>query len=492
NPNASDPNSILHNPFAELEFSLAPVQITQMLRRLLEGTTNRARVYDLKGNLIHDSDRVLPPGGLESIDKYGQIMDRPNTKNLWTKLTQYLLSSDLRVYKELGDANGTLYPEVRVALKGRTEGLILLTKSGERIVSVASPIVRAGAVQGVLLLSTRPGEIDEAVSEQQFVILGMAILALAAAIIASYLLDRTVAEPMRQLSAVAEDVTHNIRSAADIPQFDDREDEVGQLTRAFKTMTASLYRRIEASEKFAADVAHELKNPLTAAGATAQALEYAKTDEQRAMLVAQIRSELDRLNRLITDVSDASRMEAELALQQHVPVNLAEVANSVVSSFQDLHAGTGKSVRLEFDAAAKASLAYVVSGHSGRLGQILTNLIDNALSFSPADGAVTVRIRRADQNILLMVEDEGPGIDQEAMEKIFDRFYTYRPTANSSRGDNSGLGLSISREIVTAHGGEIWVENLAGPPAAGRPAGGARFTVRLPALDAAPARRGGR
>jgi two-component system sensor histidine kinase ChvG len=136
-----------------------------------------------------------------------------------------------------------------------------------------------------------------------------------------------------------------------------------------------------------------------------------------------------------------------------------------------------------------------VSGHSGRLGQILTNLIDNALSFSPADGVVTVRIRRADQNILLIVEDEGPGIDQEAMEKIFDRFYTYRPTANSSRGDNSGLGLSISREIVTAHGGEIWVENRAGPAVAGGRAGGtrgARFTVRLPALDAAPARRGGR
>jgi len=480
-----EPLSKNENPFAELEFSLGPVQITQMLRRLLHGTTNRARVYDLKGNLIHDSSRVLPPGGLASADEKGRILHRPKTKNLWTKITQYLLSSDLRVYKELGDVNGQLYPEVRVALKGKTEGLLLLTKSGERIVSVASPIVRGGAVQGALLLSTRPGEIDDAVAEQQIVILALAVLALAAAMIASYLLARTVAGPMRQLSEVAEDVTQNIRAAGNIPQLDDREDEVGQLTRAFKTMTASLYLRIEASENFAADVAHELKNPLTAARSTAEAFDYAKTDEQRAMLVNQIQEELKRLNRLITDVSNASRLEAELALQQMEPVGLAEVADGVVTTFQDLMSGSDKTITLKLDAAAKASGAYVVSGHSGRLAQILTNLVDNALSFSPPDGTVTVHLRRAEQNVIMSVEDEGPGIDEEALEKIFSRFYTYRPTANSSRGNNSGLGLSISREIVRAHKGQIWAENRA--PRADDNDGarrGARFVVSISASDA--------
>lgn len=478
------------NPFAELEFSLGPVQVTQALRRLLRDTTNRARVYDLKGNLIHDSARNLPPGGVATVDDQGRIVHRPRTKNFWTKLTQWMLSSDLRVYKELGDANGQLYPEVRVALQGKTEALMLLTSSGEQIVSIATPIKRAGAVQGVLLLSTRPGEIDEAVGEQRLAILWLALLALLAAMLASWLLARTVAGPMRELSEVAEDVTRNIHSAAQLPKFDDREDEVGQLTRAFKTMTASLYRRIEASERFAADVAHELKNPLAAARSMAQALEYAKTDEQRRMVAEQIQEELKRLNRLITDVSSASRLEAELALQQSEPVDLAEVAEGIVATFRDLTSETGKTVELSFDARARENGVFVVSGHGGRLGQVMTNLIDNALSFSPADGRVVAQITRDGADVVLTVDDQGPGIDTDQLEKIFKRFYTYRPTAESSRGNNSGLGLSISRDIVLRHGGEIWAENR--PAAKDGSRTGARFTVRIPAADGVSRRTGRR
>lgn len=465
------------NPFAELEFSLGPVQVTQMLRRLLRGTTNRARVYDLKGNLIYDSLRILPPGGVSSTDDDGKIINRPKTKDFWTKLTQWLLSSDLRVYKELGDANGQVYPEVRVALEGQTEAMLMLTSNGEQIVSIATPIIRAGGIQGVLLLSTRPGEIDDAVGEQRLAILLLATLAIAAAMIASWLLARTVAGPMRELSEVAEDVSGNIRLAATLPKFDDRADEVGRLTRAFKTMTASLYRRIEASEKFAADVAHELKNPLTAARSTAQALEYAKTVEQRDMLVGQIQEELVRLSRLITDVSNASRLDAELALRETQPVDISQIAEEIVSTFHDSISDTGRSVTLTYDDDARASGAYVIEGHGGRLGQVLTNLVDNALSFSPADGTVDVRIRRDDGGITLTVEDQGPGIDPDQLEKIFNRFYTYRPTEESSRGNNSGLGLSISREIIVAHGGEVWAENK--PPRPDGTPAGARFVVKL-------------
>lgn len=481
------------DPFADITFSLGPERVTPVLRRLLAGTSNRARVYDKKGNLVADSIRLLPPGGLLSTNESGQIVDRPSTKDLWTKMRQWFLSSDLQVYKDLRDANGQLYPEVRTALKGKTEGLLLLTRSGKQIVSVATPIDLANKVQGVLLLSTRPGEVDEALEEERFGIFALAIVALCAAMLASYVLARMVAGPMRELSEAAENVTRDIKAAEELPRFGDREDEVGQLARSFRAMTTALYRRINASERFAADVAHELKNPLTAARSTAESLGYAKTDEQRDMLVTQIQEELQRLNRLITDVSNASRMDAELALHSPEPIDLAEVAKAITETFQDIISDTDKRLELHFDAAAMASGAYVVSGHGGRLAQVLTNLIDNALSFSPDTGLVEVRIRRTGPNVVLTVTDQGLGIEPDKLEEIFARFYTYRPTEHSSRGNNSGLGLSISSEIVQAHGGEIWAENVTDTGNSTDDAdsiAGARFTVQIAARDAVkPAQR---
>lgn len=473
------------DPFSDLTFSLGPERVTPVLRRLLDGSDNRARVYDRKGNLVADSLRQLPPGGLQSANERGEIINRPTTKNLWTKLRQWLLSSDLRVYKELGDANGQLYPEVRTALTGKTEALLLLTRGGEQIVSVATPIELAGAIQGVLLLSTRPGLVDEALAEERLGIIALAVVALAAAMLASYLLARTVAGPMRQLSEAAENVTTNIRAAHDLPDFDERGDEVGQLARSFHAMTLALLRRIEASEKFAADVAHELKNPLTAARSTAESLGYAKTDAQRDTLVVQIQEELKRLNKLITDVSNASRMDAELALHRPEPVDLAKVAKGVSETFQDLMSDTGLRIELHLDRSATAADAFVVSGHEGRLAQVLTNLIDNAVSFSPDDGFVEIRVDRRGGDVVLSVADEGPGIEPDKLETVFTRFYTYRPTAEGSRGSNSGLGLSISKEIIAAHKGEIWAENRTGTAASSDAASvtGACFFVRLAAAE---------
>ena len=480
------------DPFADLTLTLGPERVMPVLRRLLAGTENKARVYDRKGNLVAHSSQILPPGGLLSTNAKGEIINRPKTKNFWTRLRERFLGTDLRVYKELGDANGQLYPEVRKALGGKSEALLLLTGSGKQIVSVATPIKLAGAVQGVLLLSTRPGEVDEALAEERLGIFALAFVALCAAMLASFLLARTVAGPMRALSRAAESVTRNIRAQQDLPDFAEREDEVGQLGRSYRAMTAALYKRIEASEKFAADVAHELKNPLTAARSTAESLTYAKTDQQRDALVVQIQEELKRLNKLITDVSNASRMDAELALHTPEPVDLAVIVKGVSETFQDLISGTGKRLDLSFDAALAGDEAFVVGGHEGRLAQVLTNLIDNALSFSPDGGTVDVSLTRVDGEVLLSVSDEGAGIEADKLETIFSRFYTYRPTDEGSRGNNSGLGLSISNEIVNAHGGRIWAENRGGDGERS----GARFVVSLPAThtkkpSARRVRRGG-
>lgn len=490
------------NPFAALEFSIQPEIIVPLLPTLLEKTTNRARVYDVNGVLIADSSQILRPESIVPIKPNGKPPGRkPKTENNWTRLVQWLMiSSDLRVYKEIGRANGRFYPEVQEALEGKSTALMMLARKRQKIVSVATPIMRGDKVRGVLLLSTAPGAVDDVQANELFAVLVLVLGATAAALLASYLLARTVAEPVRQLSQYANEVTNDIQAAKELPRFDERADEVGQLARSFALMTRALFRRIEASEKFAADVAHELKNPLTAARSTAESLIYVKTDQQRDEFIEQIQLELKRLNKLISDVADASRLDADLALQRFEPVQLEAVTQSMVETYRDIAGGDNKDIKLAIEPAIERD-AYQILGQDGRIEQVLTNLLSNALSFTPDGGTVTVRLRRQPHCVDLVVEDQGPGIDSENIEKIFTRFYTYRPTENSSRGDNSGLGLAISREIVEAHAGQIWAENISPPPASGTAAGaagekrdapplGARFVVRLPAKDAAtPAKR---
>lgn len=464
--------------FAALELSLNPERVAPVLRRFVDLGTNRARVYGRDGTLIADTTLIIQRGQIvrpEDAPGGGRVRAR----NFWTRLTEWLIDDELPVYKEIGSANGMSYSVVRSAMTGVSTPLLELTEDGERIVSVAVPIQRAKAVQGVLLLATLPGNLDKDVAAERQSIILLAIVAFAAAMMASLLLARTVAGPIKRLSWAAEHVSQNISARQDLPDYSGRTDEVGQMARAFRAMTASLYRRIEASEKFAADVAHELKNPLTAARSTAESLTYARNDAERDQLVQQIQYELKRLNRLITDVANASRLDAELARQQIEAVDLVSVASGIVATFEDILAETGHRVFL--DVAPAVEQAYVVTGHDGRLGQVLTNLIDNAVSFSPPDGAVHVRISRDDREVELAVEDSGPGIPPDKLEAVFERFYTDRPATEAQRGKNSGLGLSISREIVRAHGGRIWAENrhVAGGPADGR-AVGARFVVRLP------------
>jgi two-component system sensor histidine kinase ChvG len=258
---------------------------------------------------------------------------------------------------------------------------------------------------------------------------------------------------------------------------------------AFQAMTTALYKRIEASEKFAADVAHELKNPLTAARSTAESLGFAKTDEERHHLIEQIQMELKRLNRLITDVSNASRLDAELARKEMLSIDVTTMLRNVVTIFRDIIGGDSRRIELSI-APEPYTGAYFIVGDEGRLGQVLTNLFDNALSFSPEGGTVTVRARASGPFVEILVEDQGPGIPTDRLEIVFDRFYSDRPATDQSRGKNSGLGLSISREIARAHGGQIVAENRYETTARpGTQPAGACFVVRLPIAGAA--QRGG-
>ncbi|MDX2289271.1 MAG: stimulus-sensing domain-containing protein [Hyphomicrobiaceae bacterium] len=482
--------------FASLELSIRPEVVGPMIKRLTRPTNTRARILDRSGNLVVDSESLLSRGQIVdpgTSDAGTESSERPKTKNFWTRLRYWLIGKEVQVYRDIGATNAQHYPEVREALKGNHTAMLFLDDSGRQIVSAVVPIIRANNIHGVLMLSTSPGEIDEAQAEAFEFLWPMVGLALLASLLTSWMLHRTVADPVKQLSVAAEHVSRDINAYTSMPDYTDRKDEVGQMSKAFNAMTASLYGRIEASERFAADVAHELKNPLTAASSTAQSLEYARTDEQRAQLVGQIQSELKRLNRLITDVSSASRLDAELARQQQEPVDLRSVLASVLSIFEDKAERHGVRLSLEFSAAAPD--AFTVNGNDGRLGQVFTNLVDNALSFSVSGRAVAIAARLDGDDVIVEIEDEGPGIDEDKLATIFDRFYTYRPTQYTSRGNNSGLGLSITREIIKAHGGRIWAENrypagLAQPSGTTspgdrnteRPRSGARFVVTLPVL----------
>ncbi len=486
--------------FTALQLSIPPERVAPILRRLVPGADTRARVYGRDGTLIIDTAQLLSRGQAIRPDPDPSTVQHVKLKTRWTRFLSWLMRGDLPVYREIGGANGTAYPEVRIALAGSATPMLLVNERGEQIVSMAVPIQYRRAVQGVLLLSTRPGEIDEVLAEERNGIILLALTAFAATLLASLLLARTIAGPMRRLSEVAENVSRNIKARHELPGLSHRADEVGQMATAFREMTASLYRRIEASERFAQDVAHELRNPLTAAGSTAQALAYAKSPAQQQELVHQIQEELKRLNKLITDVSNVSRLDAELALQETEPVDVRRVLQGVVEGFRYRPEGDLRRIVLDIAEVPHNPTAFVVLGHDARLGRVITNLLDNALSFSPSPGVITISARRVGPEIEIVVDDDGPGVPVDKLEEIFNRFYSDRPQTDATVGKNSGLGLSISREIVNAYGGRIWASNRKLPPggSAGGQEGhaalkdrrapgvaGARFTVRLPGADAA-------
>lgn len=481
-PDHAAPKALRDDAFAALELPIDPQQAARVLKKLVGPADLKARVYSQKGTLILDSDTLFAKSAPEPVQPSANPGEPPRLKNFWTRFHYWLIDKELKVYRELGTANGFLYPEVKQAAEyGVETPILLLDSKGQQIVSMAEPIKRGSKLLGVLLVSTQPGEIDDILWDERWLILQIAGYALLVAIASSLLLARTVADPMKRLSDAANHVSQNISARQELQDFSGRRDEVGQMGRAFTTMTAALYRRIEASEKFAADVAHELKNPLAAARSTAEALTYAKTEADRHELVEQIQGELKRLNRLINDVSNASRLDAELARQEMQPVNVRNVLDTVAGIFQDMLSDDSRKILLIME-TVPSDAAYTVRGNDGRLGQVFTNLVDNALSFSPDGGTITIRAKPAGTLVEIAVEDEGPGIPPDKLGAIFERFYSDRPATDSSRGKNSGLGLSISREIIASHKGEIFAENRMLTPArngASKPQAGARFVVRL-------------
>ncbi|MEL6360661.1 MAG: ATP-binding protein [Pseudomonadota bacterium] len=347
-------------------------------------------------------------------------------------------------------------------------------ENGELVASVSVPIRKVQAIYGVV--TAEIGGIDDLVAEARRAILPFFGLAIAATVLSSLLLTATIAQPIRQLAIAADKVREGISAAgrARIPDYSYKRDEIGELSMSLKSMTQAIYQRIEAIETFASDVAHELKNPLTSIRSATETLDLAKTPEARAKLMGVIKKDVERMDRLITDISNASRLDAELGREAREAVDLRKLLSDIV----DLYDATRREDDTPVSFDPSGSPVYLF-GNPSALGQVFRNLIDNARSFSPDDGQVIVVLDPGsdkDPKARVFVEDDGPGIPPDALEKIFGRFYTKRPQG-AAFGNNSGLGLAISRQIIESHNGRIWAENRGGP---GEAPLGARFIVEIP------------
>lgn len=426
----------------------------------------RARLFDIDGLLVADSYAVT-----EEIP--GQAL--PPALPAGTPAPRADPEAESRDAVDLDRARAALAAEVEQALDGEAQSTIRQSESGDRVVSVSIPVRHVQQVLGVLTLEA--GDVDETLSAQRRALMPFALVALFVNLLGSLLMHLFVARPVMRLSAAADEVRLQRARAISLPDLEGRKDEIGDLARSLETMTETLSDRMDAIEAFAADVSHEIKNPLTSIRSALETLPLVRTSAQREKLTSLLQQDVRRLDRLITDISNASRLDAELNRDRPRAVDLTQLLTEIVGVYE---AGL-KPGEAHVAFAGPPGDHIQITGRDGPLGQVFRNLIDNARSFSPPGGVVRLSLLRddidPDRPVRVRIDDDGPGIPQENLETVFERFYTARPKGTAF-GANSGLGLSIVRQIVEAHGGRVQAANRLDD--AGGVAG-ARFEVALPA-----------
>ena len=424
----------------------------------------RARLFDVNGNQVSDSYAVAPGVDVHDLPPARKPGDPPPPDETAQKARQRAV------------AQRALHVEVMQALAGETVVKRRLNEHGVQVVSVSYPLRAVKVVLGVLTLEG--SDIDKTVAWQHWALVPFIVIALAVTALSGLLLNRIVSRPIQRLSAAADRVRLSQTREISLPDLERRKDEIGDLARSLESMTATLWRRMEEIDRFAADVSHEIKNPLTSIRSALETLKLVKDDTAKERLLNVINQDVHRLDRLITDISNASRLDAELSRDQPKKIEVGGLLDDIVSLYKQSRREGEPEVT--FTRRVAPAQAYV-DGREGPIGQVFRNVIDNARSFSPPDGSVRVRLDHSDDPRLplrILIEDDGPGIPEDNLETIFQRFYTSRPKGTSF-GKNSGLGLSISRQIIEAHRGRIWAENrLSGSGAIE----GARFCILLPAV----------
>ncbi|MBI2239269.1 MAG: stimulus-sensing domain-containing protein [Magnetospirillum gryphiswaldense] len=450
--------------FLEINQDLAQ----HMVRRLAQTARIRARLFDAVGGLAADSRFLLSAKGnirIEDLAPPPSMGMLAQLEAWWDRAATWMpLDENLPVHLEPPSQKAEYFPEAVAALSGKAQGVVRTNPAGGIVLSVAVPVQRYKQVVGALMVSQDGSRVARALFQVRVAIAQVFVVALAVTIALSLYMAGTIARPIRRLALAAEQVRHGRGRAHRIPDLSSRGDEIGELSVALKEMTEALWARMDAIERFAADVAHEIKNPLTSVRSAVETATRLTDPEKQKKLLSIIQDDVERLNRLISDISDASRVDAEMSRADTDPVPLARLLETLA----EVYRSTAEHLNFPLDLPQGDDL--VVNGIEGRLVQVLRNLIGNAISFSPEGGTIHLTAERHGKTIRVTVEDNGPGIPDGKLDAIFDRFYTERP-AGEKFGTHSGLGLSISKQIIDAHGGRIWAEN--------RDEGGARFVVEL-------------
>ncbi|MGE3332162.1 MAG: stimulus-sensing domain-containing protein [Rhodospirillaceae bacterium] len=459
-----------------------PDPARQLLRRQGTIARLRAQLFDRDGKLLADSRLLQGPGGEV------QVQDLPPMESSQVlrfvhmvydktigRLTQ---DRTLEPYNDQMRANGPDIKEVMNALQaGEAGNSVRLRADGQKILSVAVPVQFYKQIVGALLVSRDGSNVDKRMFAVRGSILGMFAWVLALTVLTSLFLAGTIARPVRRLATSAKRVRDSKNRQHTIPDLSKRNDEIGELSEALRDMTESLWRRMDATEHFAADVAHEIKNPLTSLRSAVETVGRVKDPEQQKRLMSIIMDDVARLDRLISEISDASRLDAEMSRAEMSPVKikpLVQALSEVQNANDNPDAPRAQVVE---DPAQKGDLT--VFGLESRIGQVFRNLIGNASSFSPPKGIISIRAGRQGRYVIVTVEDQGPGIPEGKEATIFSRFYSERPEGEKF-GTHSGLGLSISKTIVEGHRGQIYAENIIGEDGSVK---GARFVVLLPAAN---------
>lgn len=461
-----------------VERALDPAATRQLVRRLIEPTRERARVFAPDGSLLADSRSLLEAGRevqfeflppAEELSIFEKAYDAAAAT--WQRVTG---GPRLPPYVEQSDQRASDYPEVMGALTGNF-GAAQRVRDGEVVISVALPVQAFKQVLGALMLTADTDDIDDSVRSFRLTILQVSGIALGITTLLSLYLAGTIARPVTRLADAANRVRGVTGRNVEIPDFTERLDEIGALSGALREMTGALYKRLDAIEAFAADVAHEIKNPLTSLRSAVEALDKARDDEQREQLLAIIRDDVGRIDRLLSDIADASRLDAELSRSQVDSVDVRRLLKTILEVNEATTDDGGVAFQLDIADAGP----FVVRGIEHRLGQVMRNVIDNARTFSPPGGTIALSLLRVGDIIRITCDDDGRGFPADTLDRVFDRFYTQRPEGEAF-GKHSGLGLSISRQIIEAHKGTIAASNRVDRDGTVR---GGRVSIDLPASD---------
>ena len=474
--NALSEVAVARNPGTQNYLSITAVQ--NVIDRSALDSPARSRVFGTGGELLADSYRL--PGRVPSVTTKPLASVSPNIffQKFLDKFFQDFFYSPTQQhvpnYQQHTIQLARAFPEVISALRGSSIKTVKATTTGRKLLTVAMPIRKKyKPVLGVLLLSSDDKNINVAFNSYQKELIIAVVIAIIITSALSLYLSRSITRPIRRLASAAEKIRSDRNGRHEISEVSERNDELGELSKALTQMTDDLWQRLDAIEKFAADVAHEIKNPLTSIRSAVETASKIKHNEKRDKLLALILDDVHRLDRLITDISDSSRLDTELSREKFTAIDIAKL----LLAFYELRTSQKKfgEKNLTLD-IMEGNAELLILGHEIRIVQVIDNIVDNAITFSPPHGNINIVVSADTKSVTITIDDQGPGIPKGKLDAIFDRFYSERPPTEKF-GLHSGLGLSICKQITEAHNGEITAENRLDHQSITK---GARFIITLP------------